>query len=475
MYLKQYFLGCLAHASYMIADEESKTAAVVDPQRDIGQYLEDAVANGFTIRHVFLTHFHADFVAGHLDLRDRVGAEVHLGAKAEAEYDFSPAREDQPLALGPTVRLGFLETPGHTPEAISILVFDSAQDGVKPRAVLTGDALFIGDVGRPDLMASVGVTSEQLAGMLYDTLHQKLLKLPDDTLLYPAHGAGSLCGKNMSSETVSTIGKQKQFNYACQPMTRGDFIRLVTADQPEAPAYFSYDATMNRREHASLDSVLAAVLRPLSLDEAIRRANAGAQLLDTREPAHFAQGHIAGSVNVGLGGKYATWCGIVLDRARPIVIVADPGRENEAAMRLGRIGFDQIAGYVDGGFAAAAAEPSLVSRVERVTPAQAAERLASSAPPVVVDVRGPGEWEAGHLEGSLNIPLPVLKRSLDDIPAGRPVLLHCQSGYRSMIAASLLLREGVRNFMDLDGGIAAWTKEDRPVAAPVGAGCSTAN
>src|SRR5262245_49865555 len=475
MFLKQYFLGCLAHASYLIADEESKTAAVVDPQRDIGQYLEDAKANGFTIRHVLLTHFHADFVAGHLDLRDRTGATVHLGAKADAEYAFTPAREGEPLVLGANVRLEFLETPGHTPEGISILVFDGAKNDGRPHAVLTGDALFIGDVGRPDLMASVGVTSEQLAGMLYDSLHNKLLKLPDETLLYPAHGAGSLCGKNMSSDTVSTIGKQKQFNYACQPMPRSEFIRLVTADQPEAPAYFSYDATMNRKEHASLDSVLASVLRPLTLDEAIRRANAGAQLLDVREPAQFAEAHIAGSVNVGLGGKYATWCGILLDRARPIVIVADPGREHEAAMRLGRIGFDHIAGFLEGGFAAASAEPSLVSRVERVTPAQAAERLASSAPPVVIDVRGPGEWDGGHIEGSLNIPLPALRRRMDDIPAGKPILLHCQSGYRSMIAASLLLRDGVRNFVDLDGGIAAWTKENRPVAAPVGAGCSTAN
>ncbi|MDH3604784.1 MAG: MBL fold metallo-hydrolase, partial [Candidatus Tectomicrobia bacterium] len=241
MILKQYYLGCLAHASYVIADEETQTAVVVDPQRDIDQYLQDAEQWGVQIRHVFLTHFHADFLAGHLELRDRVGAHIYLGARAKAEYDFTPVKDGDVLEFG-RLRLGVFETPGHTPEGISILVYDLEKDDHNPHAVLTGDTLFIGDVGRPDLLASIGVTADELAGMLYDSLHHKLLTLPDETLVYPAHGAGSMCGKNLSTETVSPLGNQRRYNYALQPMSEAEFKRLVTADQPEAPAYFVYDA-----------------------------------------------------------------------------------------------------------------------------------------------------------------------------------------------------------------------------------------
>src|SRR5437764_1999562 len=268
MILNQYYLGCLAHASYLIADQAGGQAAVIDPQRDIEQYLADAERLGCEIRHVFLTHLHADFIAGHLELRDRVDASIHLGAQASAEYPFTPMADGDELELG-QVRLSVLETPGHSPESVSILVFDPEHSRTCPYAVLTGDTLFIGDVGRPDLRASLGWSADQLASMLYDSLRDKLLPLPDDTLVYPAHGAGSLCGKNLSTDTVSTIGVQRKYNYALQPMSREEFVRVVTAEQPETPAYFTYDAVLNTKERATLGQVLEEELTPLSLEEAL--------------------------------------------------------------------------------------------------------------------------------------------------------------------------------------------------------------
>jgi hydroxyacylglutathione hydrolase len=302
IFLKQYYLGCLAHASYLIADRASGTAIVVDPQRDIQQYLDDAQQQGFKIRHVFLTHFHADFLAGHLELRDRCGADIRLGSQAKAEYNFVPMKDGDTLDL-PGLRLQVLETPGHTIESISILVFDLKTDPTKPHAVLTGDTLFIGDVGRPDLRASLGWTAQQLSHHLYNSLHNKLLPLPDETLVYPAHGAGSLCGKNLSSDTVSTLGDQRRFNYALQPMSEEDFTRIVTADQPDAPAYFTFDAILNTRERPTLDTTLERVLHPIDLDEVLAMGNAGAQILDVRDASEYAKGHLAGSLNIGLGGQ----------------------------------------------------------------------------------------------------------------------------------------------------------------------------
>src|SRR5271156_4567721 len=331
MILKQYYLGCLAHASYLIGDEASSTAIVVDPQRDIQNYLADAEKFNLRIRHVFLTHFHADFVAGHLELRDRCGATIHLGSRAQAEYAFVAMQDGDTLEF-PGLRLQILETPGHTIESISILVFDLQKSADKPYAVLTGDTLFIGDVGRPDLRASLGWTAQELGGHLYDSLHNKLLPLPDETLVYPAHGAGSLCGKNLSSDTVSSLGDQRRFNYALQSMSKEEFVRIVTADQPDAPAYFTYDAILNTRERTTLDKNLEQVLQPVELEEVLQMGDAGAQVLDVRDPGEYAKGHLAGSINIGLGGQYATWAGTVLDRTRPILIVAEPGREEEAAL-----------------------------------------------------------------------------------------------------------------------------------------------
>ena len=343
MILKQYYLGCLAHASYLLGDEASSTAIVVDPQRDIEKYVADAEEFGLQIRHVFLTHFHADFIAGHLELRDRCGAAIHLGACAGAEYAFVKMADGDTLEF-PGMRVQVLETPGHTIESISMLVFDLKKNPAKPHAVLTGDTLFIGDVGRPDLRASLGWTAYELGSRLYDSLHDKLLPLPDETLVYPAHGAGSLCGKKLSSDTVSSLGDQRRMNYALQPMSKEEFIRMVVADQPDAPQYFAFDAILNTRERVTLDSNLERVLKPVALDEVIRQGDAGAQVLDVRDAVEFAKGHLAGSINIGLGGQYATWAGTLLDRAKPIVIIAEPGREQEAALRLGRIGFDHVWG-----------------------------------------------------------------------------------------------------------------------------------
>src|ERR1051326_4518177 len=319
MILKQYYLGCLAHASYLIADEETKIAAIVDPQRDVGEYLDDAARKGLRIRHVLLTHFHADFVAGHLELRDRVGATIYLGAEAKAEYSFKPMKNEEVLEFG-NVRLKVLETPGHSPESISILVFDLQRDRTRPFAVLTGDTLFIGDVGRPDLRASLGWSAAQLGSLLYDSLHSKLLPLPDETLVYPAHGAGSLCGKNMSTDTVSTMGVQRRFNYALQPMSKEKFIDIVTTDQPDAPEYFTFDAILNTKERPTLETMMKRTLKPLSLDAVLGLQESNAQILDVREAAEFEGAHLAGSINVGLDGKFATWAGTVLDRELPLGI-----------------------------------------------------------------------------------------------------------------------------------------------------------
>jgi hydroxyacylglutathione hydrolase len=462
--LKQYYLGCLAHASYLIADPDSGIAAVVDPQRDVEQYLDDADDLSCRIAHVFLTHFHADFIAGHLELRERHQAEIHLGARAQAEYPFVAMGDGDEVRVG-AVRLAVLETPGHSPESISILVYDSDSNSDAPYAVLTGDTLFIGDVGRPDLRASQGWSADQLASLLYDSLHDKLAPLPDETLVYPAHGAGSLCGKALSEETVSTMGIQRQYNYALQPMSRERFVALVTADQPDTPAYFSYDAVLNARERPTLDQTLARELEPLTLERALALVADGAQLLDTREPADFEGAHLRGAINIGLGGSYATWSGTILDQTKPVVLIADPGREVEAATRLGRIGFDSVAGYLKGGMEQLDRKPELIEKTTRLTAQALAEQLADAQPPLVIDVRTEREWtEEGRIEGAQNLPLGQLQAGAQALPMDREVVLYCSSGYRSAIAASLLQRKGSR-VADLVGGIAAWEAARLPTAA----------
>jgi rhodanese-related sulfurtransferase len=322
--------------------------------------------------------------------------------------------------------------------------------------VLTGDTLFVGDVGRPDLHASLGWAPEDLASLLYDSLHEKLLALPDATRVYPAHGAGSLCGKALGSESFSTIGIQRRMNYALQPMAKGEFIGMVVADQPDAPAYFPYDAVLNTKERPTLERVLEESLKPLSVDTALRLQQEGAQLLDVRDAPLYEAAHLAGSLNIGLGGQYATWAGTLLDRNRPIVVIAEPGREYEAAMRLGRIGFDHVTGYLADGMLALNSRPELVATTERVNPEELAEELHRAAPPFVLDVRAPRECGQNRIEGSVNIPLNQLPARLAEVPRDRRVVVHCAAGYRSAIAASLLQRHGFEKLADLAGGMQAW-------------------
>jgi hydroxyacylglutathione hydrolase len=466
MMLKQFYLGCLAHASYLVGDEQSHIAAVVDPQRDVDRYLAFAAEHALEIRHVFLTHLHADFVAGHLELRDRVGASIYLGASARAAYQFTPVRDGAVVEFG-RVRLKALETPGHTPESISILVYDLAASDTEPCAVLTGDTLFIGDVGRPDLRVALGWSATELGGLLYESLRTKLLPLPDATLVYPAHGAGSLCGKAISKETVSTMGQQRLVNYALQPMSKESFVRLVTADQPDAPPYFAYDAVLNSQERPTLDEALARELNPLTLEQLLELRARGVQILDTREPSAFAASHLAGNINIGLSGQYATWAGTVLSRELPIVIVADPGRESESAVRLGRIGFDQVAGFLNQGMRSLEARPDLCVSTERLSAPLAAERLAMREAPVTIDVRTVREREQKYIEGSVSIPLHRLLENLHEVPHDRGVMVYCAGGYRSSIAASLLERNGFDRVTEIAGGIAAWQAANLPIRSSV--------
>jgi hydroxyacylglutathione hydrolase len=459
--LQQFYLNCLAHASYLVGDDHSGLAAVVDPQRDIDRYLELATARNLRIAYVILTHFHADFIAGHLELRDKTGARICLGSRAKAEYDFMPLREGDAIELG-RVRLQTLETPGHTVESISLLVFDLDRSATHPHAVLTGDTLFVGDVGRPDLRVALGWSAGDLGGLLYDSLRTKLLALPDDSLVYPAHGAGSLCGKALSKETSSTIGKERQLNYALQPMTREAFIDLVTTDQPDAPPYFTYDAVLNSRERPTLDETLARELKPVTLDQVLALQQVGGQILDTRDPSEFAAVHLAGSINIGLVGQFATWAGTILDRERPLVVVADPGQEHESAMRLGRIGLDHVVGYLQQGLESLDAQPALAATTERVSAALAADLL-SAGTHVAVDVRTNSEREQKHIANSLHLPLNHLIERAGELPRDRALLVYCAGGYRSSIAASLLTKAGFESVSEIAGGLAAWETAGLPL------------
>lgn len=465
MIFHQFYLNCLAHASYLIGDEATQTAAVVDPQRDVDRYLTFAAEHGLEIRHVFLTHLHADFIAGHLELRDRVGTTIYLGAKARAEYRFTPLSDGSVVEFG-RVRLKALETPGHTPESVSLLVYDLDKSEAEPYAVLTGDTLFIGDVGRPDLRVALGWSATDLGGLLFDSLQTKLLPLPDASLVYPAHGAGSLCGKAISKETVSTIGEQRRVNYALQPMSKQAFIELVTADQPEAPPYFVYDAVLNSKERPILDEALQRELKPLSVDDVLRMQAEGAQILDTREPEEFGAAHLEGSINIGLNGQYATWAGTVLDRVDPIVIIAAPGRENESALRLGRIGFDHVAGYLQNGLQALESRPDLVAFTERLGVQFASELLDSRQAPFLIDVRTARERHQKFIAGSLSLPLGHLAENFAMVPQNRPVLVYCAGGYRSSIAASLLQRQKFAPVAEIAGGLAAWESAKLPLQSP---------
>ena len=465
MILEQHYLGCLAQASYFIADPSTGIACVVDPRRDIEVYLERAEKHGVTIKHVLLTHFHADFLAGDKELRERTGATIHLGAAARAGFEFSPLAEGQTLDLG-RVRLQALATPGHTPESTSYLVFDLDGSAGDPHAVLTGDCLFIGDVGRPDLMSSEGITREELARQLYASTRTKLMTLPDETIVYPGHGAGSACGKNLSTERHSTIGAQKRENYALQDMTEDAFVESITSGLVPPPAYFPVTAGLNKRNHDTLEDVLGRSLQRLDTRAAVAAQDGGAQLVDVRTSEDFCANHLVGALNVGLDGNFAGWAGGVLDLESDVVLVASEVEAREAAMRLGRIGFDRVIGFVEDEIALGGAEGHGV----RVSPEEAQLELNQQAPPFLLDVRQPGEHEMAHIEGAVSIPLGQLPRRLDEVPAEGRILIHCLSGYRSMVAQSLLRRAGHADLADVRGGFEAWEAAGLPRVE--GASCS---
>ena len=463
MLFKQYYLGCLAQASYMIGSEGQ--AAVVDPRRDVDEYLREAAAAGLRIRYVVETHLHADFVSGHRELAERTGAEVVFGAKARARLPHRAVKDGDELRLGRVV-LRFLETPGHTPESICVLVIDT-EASPDPAMVLTGDTMFIGDVGRPDLASGPDATPADMAAALYDSLHGKLLELRDEVQVFPAHGAGSLCGKNISKETSSTIGEQRRRNYALQPMAKDQFVRMMTADLPEQPRYFAMDVAINREGAAPLD---ARPTPPALTPGAVRRmAGEGAQVLDVRASADFGAGHVPGSTHVGLGGQFASWSGTLLDAARPIVLVADDeARVREAAMRLARVGLEDVAGYLDGGIDAWRRSGQPVADVPQIAVAELKRRL-EGAGLQVVDVRRPGEYAAGHVPGAESRPLDRLEQDIDGLDASRPTAVICAGGYRSSAATSLLRRRGFRDLANVVGGTGAWVAAGYEVETPAAA------
>jgi hydroxyacylglutathione hydrolase len=456
MEFQQFYLGCLAHASYLIGSDGQ--AAVVDPRRDVDEYLEEAKARGLAITFVIETHLHADFVSGYRELAERTGAKVVFGAKAEATFPHWAVREGDEIRIG-HVALQVLETPGHTPESISLVVIDHAQ-GPEPRMVLTGDTLFIGDVGRPDLAGGRGLSPETMAGMLYDSLHEKLLKLDDAVEVYPAHGAGSLCGRNISKETSSTIGEQRRTNYALRPMPRADFVKLMTVDLPEVPAYFPADVQKNREGAPALGDRA----RPPALGPAqVRALGAGALVLDVRSAAAFGTGHVPGSINVGLSGQFASWAGTLLPAdARLVIVAEDEEQVDEAALRLSRVGLENVAGYLEGGVAAWDRAGMPLATVPQITVDELRALLEENAALQVVDVRRPPEYAAGHVPRALARPLDRLDREIADLDPTKPTAVVCAGGYRSSAGTSLLQRHGFRDLRNVVGGTSAWAAAGYP-------------
>lgn len=463
MYFEQFYLGCLAHASYMLASEGE--AVVVDPQRDVELYLKAAEEHGVVIRHIFETHLHADFVSGHHELAARTGARIYIGAEAGATFPHVAVRDGFELNVG-KLSIRVLETPGHTVESICLVVTDK-EKSAHPWAVLTGDTLFLGDVGRPDL--SRKHTPAQLAGMLYDSLHKKMLTLGDDVLVYPAHGAGSLCGKNMRAERSSTIGTERLTNYALQFKTKEEFVAQLTSNLPARPEYFLQDAEINRTGATALSDL--PPLRALEPAELKTMLDNGEIALDIRPAEEFAAGHVPGSVNIALSGQFATWAGTVLGlTAHPVIIAASDEQVTEARTRLARVGIEALDGHLRGGVAAWKAADLPLSAMRQMSAAELSDQLGKGSLQVL-DVRREPEWEAGHIEGATWWPLDNFKISPPEIDRSVPIAVHCKSGYRSIIACSLLQRVGFLNVANVVGGFDAWQQAKLPLVSekPVGA------
>jgi glyoxylase-like metal-dependent hydrolase (beta-lactamase superfamily II)/rhodanese-related sulfurtransferase len=468
MYFQQFYLSCLSHASYMLGSEG--VAVVVDPQRDVDIYLEEAERQNLKIQHVVETHLHADFVSGHKELAERTGATIHMGAATETEFPHNSVKDGDKVTFGQCV-MRFLETPGHTPESICVLVTDPERSP-GPWAVLTGDTLFIGEVGRPDLVP--GHTPQEMAGQLYDSLHKKLLSLPDIVEVYPAHGAGSLCGANISSERSSTIGEQKKTNYAVKPMTREEFVQMLTTEIPLRPDFFLRDAELNRAGAPALaDLPTLEVLTPKDVQS---RQDNGAVVLDTRPPAQFGAGHVPGAINIPLSGQFATWAGTILGLDTSVLLVAeDNDRVEESRLRLARVGIEKVAGYLDGGMDTWEQAGFQTGTVQPISVEELHKLITDSSESLqIVDVRAPGEWANGHIENAKHHPLDRLLSpavpaaqadALTDIDVSKPVAVHCQGGYRSSIATGLLVRAGFKQVINVAGGFDAWAKQGFPSQA----------
>jgi hydroxyacylglutathione hydrolase len=446
MYVKQIYTGCLAQAAYYIESESE--AAIIDPLRETEPYVELAKERGTKIRYIFETHFHADFVSGHIDLAKETGAKIIYGPTAKAGYEVHVSQDGEEFRLG-KVTFKVLHTPGHTMESSTFLLKD---ENGKDYAIFTGDTLFIGDVGRPDLAIKSNLTREDLAGMLYDSLRKKIMPLENDVIVYPAHGAGSACGKNMSKETFATLGNQKQFNYALQDMSKEEFIKQVTTGIAPPPQYFPKNAAINKAGYESYKEVLEHGTHPLSVEQAVEEANEGALILDTRDPNEFCKGFIPGSMNIGLGGSFAVWVGTLIpDITRPIVLVAEEGRIREAVTRLARVGYDNTIGYIQGGIQAWKDSGRTLDMIENITPQELTERMKQKIE--ILDVRKPSEFNAQHVVGAENFPLDFINDHFQEIDKGKKYYLNCRSGYRSMIAASILKSIGVKQVVNVKEGM----------------------
>jgi glyoxylase-like metal-dependent hydrolase (beta-lactamase superfamily II)/rhodanese-related sulfurtransferase len=447
MFIQQLYTGCLAQAAYYIESEGE--VAIIDPLRDYQSYLDMAKSRQANIKYVFETHFHADFVSGHIDLSKQTGAAIVYGPTTQTSFPVYVAKDGEELKLG-KITIKVLHTPGHTPESSCYLVYD--EQG-KPQAVFTGDTLFVGDVGRPDLLDGV-MTKEQLAGMMYDSLHNQLMTLPDDVVVYPAHGAGSACGKNIGKETFSTIGEQKEKNYALQPMSKQEFIQKVTEGINPAPAYFFKDAKLNKQGYAPFEEVVNHGLKALTVNEFEARMKQGVTILDTRIPDVFEQGFIPGAINFGLNGQYAIWAATLLDISQPLLLVCDEGKEKESVERLTRVGFEHIEGYLEGGFEQWKNADKRYDMVISVD-AEEFELDAKHTDIKIIDVRKPGEFKDAHLTKALSFPLDTLTKDYTTLNKEEEMLIHCAGGYRSMIAASYLKSKGFQRVKNVYGG---WSK-----------------
>ncbi len=450
MKIEQIYTGCLAHAAYYM--ESNGEAAIFDPLREVQPYINRAEKDKAKIKYVFETHFHADFVSGHLDLVKKTGAQVVFGPTAKPGYEAIVADDGQVFKVG-NASVKIIHTPGHTMESTTYLVID---ENGKEHGIITGDTLFIGDVGRPDLAQHVvaDLTQEKLAGHLYDSLRNKIMPLSDDLVVYPNHGAGSACGKNMSKETTDTLGHQKQVNYALNPsLTKEEFIKQLLTGLTTPPVYFPQNVLMNIKGYESLDTVMSRGKKPMPVAEFEAIANeTGALLLDTRSAGDFAKGYIPNSINIGIDGSFAQWVGeMIPDVRQEILLITDPGREEECIIRLSRVGYDNTLGYLEGGFEAWKKAGKETDSVQRISAADL-EKMIATDKPIVIDIRKKSEYDSEHIVDAINIPLNQINEHLAEFPKNKPFVLHCAGGYRSMIAASILKQRGWNDFSDVEGG-----------------------